>query len=97
VADDGDKQRKPDFRAAVENLKALAKVLIGKLSLLSSAALFAIGAVVIICDHLLGLSGRDSSASNGTRDRKSGMDARPRCPTICLSANDPSFAGGPRP
>jgi hypothetical protein len=43
VADDGNQQRKPDFRTAVEDLKALAKVLIEKLSLLSPAALFAIG------------------------------------------------------
>jgi hypothetical protein len=27
VADDGNHQRKPDFRAAVEDIKALAKVL----------------------------------------------------------------------
>jgi Pentapeptide repeats (8 copies) len=45
VADDGNKQRKPDFRAAVEEIKALAKVRIERLSNLSPAALFAIGVV----------------------------------------------------
>jgi hypothetical protein len=48
VADDGNQQRKPDFRTAVEDLKALAKVLIEKLSLLSPAALFAIGVVATL-------------------------------------------------
>jgi hypothetical protein len=48
VADDGKHQRKPAFRTAVEDLKALAKVLIEKLSLLCPAALFAIGDVVTI-------------------------------------------------
>jgi hypothetical protein len=45
VADDGNHQRKPAFRTAVEGIKTLAKVLIERLSKLSPAALFAIGVV----------------------------------------------------
>jgi Pentapeptide repeats (8 copies) len=45
VADDGNQRRKTDFRTAVEDIKALAKVLLERLSKLSPAALFAIGVV----------------------------------------------------
>jgi hypothetical protein len=49
VADDGNQQRKPNFRTAVEDIKALAKVLvIDKLALRSPAVLFAIGVVVTL-------------------------------------------------
>ena len=36
-------------------------------------------------------------ACRDPRGRKLRMDAHQRCPTICLSANDPSFAQGPLP
>jgi hypothetical protein len=49
VAENGNHQRKPDFRTAVEDTKALAKVLvIDKLTWRNPAALFAIGVVVTI-------------------------------------------------
>jgi hypothetical protein len=45
VADDGNRQRKPDFRTAVEDLKTLVTVFIERLSKLSPGAWFAIGVV----------------------------------------------------
>jgi pentapeptide repeat protein len=56
MADDGSQQRKPDFRTAVEDVKALATVLIieavsvlrRRLNLRSPAVLFAMGVVVTI-------------------------------------------------
>ena len=56
MADDGSQQRKPDFRTAVEDIKALATVLIieaesvlgRRLNLRSPAVLAAIGVVGII-------------------------------------------------